>query len=230
MPRISKPTFAFEHSFLNESPHAFIIGMDEAGCGPWAGPLVAGAVAFSIDQWDMIEKTFNLNDSKKLTAQKRNDLFPKIQNYGVTGVGIASVQEIDELGLSAAHRLALGRAIDMLLSKKNIVHPVILMDGVRHPKLSYQTHMIVKGDSKSCSIAAASILAKVTRDRLMQDIAIEYPYYGFEKNAGYGTKIHRDALNLYGITPHHRRSYAPIRAFLEDGARHVYTSLNMGYK
>jgi ribonuclease HII len=209
---------------LKESPDALIIGMDEAGCGPWAGPLVAGAVAFSLDQWDMIEKTLSLNDSKKLTPKKRDALFPKIQDYGMTGVGIASVQDIDTLGLAAAHRLALARAMEMLLSKNSVFNPIIFMDGVRSPKLPYPTHMMVKGDSKSCSIAAASILAKVTRDRLMKVLADDYPDYGFEKNAGYGTKAHREALHEYGVTVHHRQSYAPIRAFLDDKSAHIHLS------
>lgn len=214
MLQISRPTFLLEKTVLQNNPTALIIGMDEAGCGPWAGSLVAGAVAFFSHHWDMIEGTLQLNDSKKLSSKKREGLFPKIHDYAVTGVGIVSVEEIDEMGLAAAHRLSLKRAMTMLLTSHPHEEPFILMDGIRQPKLPYPTQMIVKGDSKSCSIAAASILAKVTRDRLMQGLSFDFPQYGWEKNAGYGTKAHQEALKTYGVTAHHRRSYAPIQKFL----------------
>ena len=191
----------------------YVVGIDEVGCGPWAGPVMVGAVIFEKRKWDMIQKTIPLNDSKKLTPLKREKLFDQIKDHAShVAVASASVTEIDHMNIARAVALATKRCLEQL----HCSIETLLIDGIRDPKLSYPTQMIVKGDNKSCSIAAASILAKVTRDRLMQALSLQYPYYSFETNVGYGTQKHRDAIATYGITEHHRRSYAPIKKWIEE--------------
>lgn len=203
------PTFDLERQ-LNAD---YIVGIDEAGCGPWAGPVVVSSVLFEKSKWEFIQNKLALNDSKKLTAAKRDKLFDEIKQHAAHyAVAEASVEEIDQLNIVKAVTLATKRCLDQLQCPIE----ALLIDGIRNPKLPYPTHMIVKGDSKSCSIAAASILAKVTRDRIMADLAKKYPQYGFESNAGYGTKKHIEAINLFGITDHHRKSYAPIKRWIQE--------------
>lgn len=183
-----------------------VAGVDEAGRGPWAGPVVAAAVILYPTRIDGID------DSKKLTAAKRDALYDAIRAHACTGVGIASVEEIDRLNILAATMLAMQRAVAALGTAPHLA----LIDGNKAPVLACHTQTIVGGDAKSLSIAAASIIAKVTRDRMMCELAQRHPHYGWERNAGYGTKHHQDALAAHGVTPHHRRSYAPIRALLEE--------------
>jgi ribonuclease HII len=152
-----------------------------------------------------------INDSKKLTAAKRDALFDAIMASAQVGVGMASVEEIDELNIIGATKLAMLRAIEALPTLPGMA----LVDGNRAPKLPCKVQPVVKGDSKSLSIAAASIIAKVTRDRLMHQLSLEYPGYGWERNAGYGTAQHQSGLAEHGVTIHHRRSFAPIRELLE---------------
>ena len=192
-----------------------VVGIDEAGRGPWAGPVVAGAVVFK-DRNHNPELVSMLNDSKKLSAKKREEIYEKMQKEAQEGnmllaIGEASVEEIDNLNILQATFLAMKRAFDSL----NIVPDMILIDGNQRPKnIQFPCKTVVKGDAKCSSISAASILAKVYRDRLMQKMAEQYPYYGFEKNAGYGTAAHIAGLKEHGITPIHRRSYKPIKEFL----------------
>lgn len=188
-----------------------IAGVDEAGRGPWAGPVVAGAVVFFNRKINPVLLN-SLDDSKKLSAKKREELYKLIQEEEAAGnlsygIGEASAAEIDEINILQATFLAMRRAMAALKCKPNTA----LVDGNRMPVgFVCPCKTIVKGDAKSFSIAAASVMAKVYRDRLMAELAQKYPWYGFEKNAGYGTKAHIDGLKQHGITPQHRKSYRPI--------------------
>lgn len=188
-----------------------IAGVDEAGRGPWAGPVVAGAVVFFNRKINPVLLN-SLDDSKKLSAKKREELYKLIQTEEIAGnlsygIGEATAAEIDEINILQATFLAMRRAMAALKCKPDTA----LVDGNRTPTdFACQCKTIVKGDAKSFSIAAASIMAKVYRDRLMAELAQKYPWYGFEKNAGYGTKTHIDGLKQHGITPEHRKSYRPI--------------------
>jgi ribonuclease HII len=179
-----------------------VCGIDEAGRGPWCGPVVASAVILGAD----FPK--NVNDSKKLTEKKRELIFDEIMKTCVVGIGQASVEEIDLYNIGKATKMAMERAYQALNKECNMA----LVDGNQLPTLPCKMQYVIKGDSVSCSIAAASIIAKVTRDRLITQLAQEFPQYGWVKSKGYGTAEHIEAIKKYGITPHHRRSYAPIRA------------------
>jgi len=199
------PTFEFE------SLYAFpVAGTDEAGIGSWIGPVVAAAVILDPDV--SLDLLGQLNDSKKLSEKKRDHIYALLQDspYAHIGVGEASLEEIDLLNIRGAGLLAMKRAVENLPLRPTMV----LVDGTGKPDLSLPIKTLIKGDQRSYSIAAASIIAKVTRDRWVQKIALDYPGYGFEKNAGYGTKQHQEALHAKGITPWHRRSYAPIAQLL----------------
>lgn len=184
-----------------------VVGIDEVGRGPFAGPVVAAAVV--LDQNNIPD---GIQDSKKLSKAKREELYGAIYAAAVVGIGEASVQEIDTHNILGASLLAMHRAMEALPFRPDVA----LVDGNRDPKLGIPTQLIVKGDGRSLSIAAASIVAKVTRDRKMCALAETYPHYGWEKNAGYGTAEHRKGLRDFGITPQHRRSFAPIRALIND--------------
>lgn len=191
------PDFEIEDTY--PSP---IAGVDEAGRGPWAGPVVAAAVI--LDRASVPE---GMNDSKKLTARRRAALFDVIRDAAIVGVGIGSVAEIDRLNIARANDLAMARAVAALPVKPAF----LLIDGRFVPhNLDLPARAVVRGDGKSLSIAAASIIAKVTRDRIMADLAARHPGYGWEQNAGYGTAQHRRALDHLGVTAHHRRSFRPI--------------------
>jgi len=194
-----------------------IVGIDEAGRGPWAGPVAAGAVIFKTRDLpqDLLE---GLNDSKKLSPQKREKMYQRLREEETNGkvaigIGLASCREIDEMNILQATFLAMSRAVKQLEISPNFA----LVDGNRMPhNMPCPAQTVVKGDAKSYSIAAASIVAKVYRDRLMCRLAQTYPQYGFEKNAGYGTAQHIEALKKYGVTPEHRMSYKPIKEVLAD--------------
>ncbi len=176
-----------------------ICGIDEAGRGPLAGPVYAAAVILPIDL-----EIDGLNDSKKLTEKKREALFDVICEKAISySIGIATEEEIDEINILNATFLAMRRAVDGLSVKPDYA----LIDGNQHPRLSIPDETVVKGDGKSMSIAAASILAKVSRDRFMLQIAEKYPEYCFEKHKGYGTKLHYEMIEKYGVAPIHRRSF-----------------------
>ena len=185
---------------------ATICGVDEAGRGPWAGPVVAAAVV--LDRGCVPP---GLDDSKKLTPRRRAALFDAIRAAASVGVGIASVEEIDALNILRANDLAMLRAIGALQPAPEAA----LIDGNRVPPgLPCRARALVGGDGRSLSIAAASIIAKVTRDRIMGELAGAHPGYGWERNMGYGTAEHRAGLIRLGVTPHHRRSFRPIHNIL----------------
>ena len=202
---------------LEEKCSGFVCGIDEAGRGPWVGPVVAGAVVFKTKEINP-ELTADLNDSKKLSAKKREKLYALLReeekNGNVyIGVGKASAEEIDTLNILQATFLAMKRAVSAL----PIVPDFALIDGNRLPtEFICPATCHIGGDAKSYSIAAASIIAKVFRDNLMKELAQKYPWYGFEKNAGYGTKDHVAGLQKYGIIKgEHRLSYKPVKAFMQ---------------
>ena len=185
---------------------ATICGVDEAGRGPWAGPVVAAAVV--LDRGCVPP---GLDDSKKLTPRRRAALFDAIRAAASVGVGIASVEEIDALNILRANDLAMLRAIGALQPAPEAA----LIDGNRVPPgLPCRARALVGGDGRSLSIAAASIIAKVTRDRIMGELAGAHPGYGWERHMGYGTAEHRAALIRLGVTSHHRRSFRPIHNML----------------
>ena len=187
-----------ENSFYSDEIQV-ICGVDEAGRGPLAGPVCAAAVILPKDL-----QIPGLTDSKKLTDKKRRELFPLIQEQALAyGIGFATEQEIDEINILQATFLAMQRALEQL----NIKPDLALIDGNREKDFGLPVKTVVKGDSLSANIAAASILAKVTRDNLMQEMAETYPQYGFEIHKGYGTKAHYAALREHGACPIHRMSF-----------------------
>ena len=180
-----------------------IIGIDEAGRGPLAGPVVAAAVKIKKYSDELQE----INDSKKLTEKKREKLFDIILNNFEVGIGIATPEEIDEINILNATFLAMRRSIEEL-GKKTDTDVLILVDGnFKIREYVGEQEPIIKGDAKSLSIAAASIIAKVTRDRMLVEDADKYPEYSFEKHKGYGTKAHREALLKYGPCSIHRKTF-----------------------
>lgn len=186
---------------------ATICGVDEVGRGPLAGPVTAAAVILNPD--DIPE---GLGDSKALTAKARAAVADQIHAKAQVSIAHASVEEIDLLNILAASHLAMERAVAALDAD------FALVDGNRLPKgLALPAEAIVKGDARSMSIAAASIVAKICRDEIMESLAQQFPGYGWEKNAGYPTQAHRDALIARGVTPHHRRSFAPVHKILYQG-------------
>ena len=202
---MTQPDYEFEKAALAGGALR-VAGVDEVGRGPLCGPVTAAAVVLNSD-----DIPNGLNDSKKMTAKKRDALFDEILAKADCCIAHASVQEIDEINILRAAHLAMERAVVGLSTPPDYV----LIDGNMIPKgLTISSEAVVKGDGRSLSIAAASIIAKVERDRIMADLAAEFPGYGWEKNAGYGTKQHLDALNRLGVTPHHRRSFKPIHNIL----------------
>ena len=186
-------------SSLRAEGYDRICGVDEAGRGPLAGPVCAAAVILPPD----VELP-GLNDSKKLSEKKRELLFPMIQEQAVAwSVAFASVEEIEELNILRATFLAMNRAIAGL----NVKPDLALIDGNQNREIAMPSRTVVHGDARCACIAAASILAKVSRDRLMKELAVRYPQYGFETHTGYGTKAHYAALREYGPCPIHRRSF-----------------------
>lgn len=176
-----------------------VCGVDEAGRGPLAGPVCAAAVI--LPEGVIID---GVNDSKKLSEKKRESLFDVIREQALSySIAYATVDEIEEINILNATMLAMRRAIDGLDIKADYA----MIDGNKIPPIDIDTECIVKGDAKSMSIACASILAKVSRDRLLYKYAEEYPMYGFDKHKGYGTKVHREAILKYGPCPYHRKSF-----------------------
>jgi ribonuclease HII len=197
------PDFSLEKEYSNK----MIIGVDEVGRGPLAGPVVAAAVYIPRANWGH-PVWREVQDSKKLSAVRREILFSVIQSQCYFGIAEASVEEIDSLNILQATFLAMKRAIE----KIDFSDPYILIDGNRLPKnWPWEALAIIKGDTKSASIAAASILAKVTRDKMMEELGKIYPHYGWSNNAGYGTSQHLEALGNHGVTHHHRKTFAPIK-------------------
>lgn len=184
---------------LRANGYELICGVDEAGRGPLAGPVCAAAVILPREA-----EIPGLNDSKKLSDKKRRELFPIIKEKAICyGIGLASHEEIDEINILQATYLAMERALAQLV----VTPQQVLIDGNRTKDFGLPVKTVVHGDSLSMSIAAASVLAKVTRDDLMLEMANEYPQYGFEIHKGYGTKAHYEALRTYGVCPIHRNSF-----------------------
>lgn len=209
MPDYMGPDFSFEDA----TGLQHVVGVDEVGRGPWAGPVIACAALFDLSpnkREALLARLTGLDDSKKLSAKRREALFEVIEAEATLSYGAASVEEIDALNILQASLLAMRRAVEGLPIRPQHA----LVDGNKDPGFGIPTQTIVKGDSRSLSIAAASVAAKVTRDRLMAALAKEFPAYGWEKNAGYGVRAHRAALQTHGVTPHHRRSFAPIKALI----------------
>ncbi len=209
------PDFVEEDKLCQQlnNPNSIIAGVDEAGRGPWAGPVVAAAAI--LDARDFPE---GLNDSKKLSKKKRDALYPLIMEKAQVGIGIATVEEIDQTNILAASLLAMVRAVENL----PVAVDGILVDGNREPPTDLPKKCLIKGDSRSLSIAAASIIAKNFRDKIMSDLAKIHPEYGWDKNAGYGVPKHINALRLVGVTPHHRKSFAPIKRILDEDSDTSY--------
>jgi ribonuclease HII len=198
------PHYIFESRWLKTIPGP-IAGVDEAGRGPLAGPVVAAAVIL-----DRKRIPKGLDDSKQMTADAREDAYGRIMACAVVGVGDATVDEIDLVNIRQATHLAMARAVRALA----LAPAFALVDGNDAPALPCRCDTIVEGDSRSVSIAAASIIAKVTRDRMMTALHQEHPGYGWLTNKGYGTPKHLDALNRLGPCRHHRRSFAPVYQIL----------------
>ncbi len=191
-------TYEFENQ-AHIDGYKIVCGVDEAGRGPLAGPVYAAAVILP----DGLEN-LGINDSKKISEKKREQIFEIItQNSIAYGIGFATETEIDEINILNATFLAMKRAVENM----GIEPDLVLVDGNRKPGTGFEEITIVKGDAKSISIAAASILAKVSRDRYMRQIAEKYPEYEFEKHKGYGTKLHYEKIAQYGILPDHRKSF-----------------------
>lgn len=205
------PHFDFERAAFARG-HACVAGIDEAGRGPWAGPVVAAAVILNPDVLPL-----GVNDSKKLSHEKREELHDLIFSVAEVGIGIADVATIDRDNILQATYAAMIQAVGQLKRAPALA----LVDGNRAPKLACMTETIIEGDGKCLSIAAASIIAKVTRDRMMIALDNECPGYGFAQHKGYGTPEHQAALSRLGPTAHHRRSFEPIRILYEAATRYL---------
>lgn len=199
------PTFELEtvELMLGGGP---LVGIDEAGRGPWAGPVVAAAVVLDPDNLPV-----GIADSKQLDADQREVVFQRIKAQALAvGLAVADAERIDRENILNATLWAMGEAVKQLVLKPRLA----LVDGNKLPRLSFPARAIVKGDAKCLSIAAASIMAKVTRDRIMIELARTCPGYGFERHKGYGTPEHKDAITRLGVTPYHRRSFKPVQLAL----------------
>jgi len=198
------PSFELEAVTLRLSGGP-VAGVDEAGRGPWAGPVVAAAVI--LNPGDIPE---GINDSKALDPETRESLYEQITARAEFGVGIADVARIDRDNILQATLWAMRRAVSKLRTRPKVV----LVDGDRSPRVACECRTVVGGDALCLSIAAASIVAKVTRDRLMIALAEKFPGYGFERHKGYGTPEHHEAVRRLGVTRHHRRSWRPVQLAL----------------
>jgi ribonuclease HII len=205
------PDLSFEQD-LWLAGKSFIAGVDEAGRGAWAGPVTAAAVILPVDPSGLPGFLAGVRDSKLMSAAQRTMWAGRIYEQAIAvGVGWADYSEIDTLGIFPATRLAMIRAIQAL----NHSIDQLLIDAVKLPDVDIPQTSLIKGDARSLSIAAASVIAKTSRDRRMQELEIDYPGYGFARHKGYGTASHQAALSARGVSAIHRRSYAPIRSLLE---------------
>ncbi len=210
MAQTSKKQFPtlIEEIALFEQGYLFIAGLDEVGRGCLAGPVVAAAAILSPEDTTLVHLA-GVNDSKQVAQPARERLYDQIMQHAIaTGVGYGSVEIIDERNILQATKYAMEQAIGQLSPAPH----ALLLDAILLPKVSLPQRSIIKGDARCLSIAAASIIAKVTRDRLMLELHEQYPEYGFDRNKGYGTPTHLTALRKYGATPLHRRSFAPVGA------------------
>ncbi len=206
--RSRRPTFSRERKLAAQG-WSIIAGIDEAGRGPLAGPVVAAAVVL-----DPKRVPRGLDDSKRLDAAQRERLFAMITECATVGIGIADVGRIDRDNILQATHWAMREAVEAL----PVAPGIVLVDGNRAPGLAVETETIVGGDALVASIAAASIIAKVTRDRMMVELAARYPVYGFDTHKGYGTPQHLGAIRRHGTCAEHRRSFAPIRKALAESS------------
>lgn len=202
----------------NAARPTLVVGVDEAGRGPWAGPVTAAAVWVDPDRVPGVLRR-ELDDSKLIAPDRRLVLFDALSDCAETGraaigLGAASVAEIDDLNILQASLTAMARAVAALEAALGRCADAALIDGDRLPRLACKSEAVVGGDGRSLSIAAASVVAKVTRDRQMARLAEVHPGYGWERNKGYGTPAHRAALARLGATPEHRRSFRPVRESL----------------
>lgn len=193
------PDFSLERAFSG-----VVAGVDEAGRGPLAGPVVAAAVVLERSLPPKVAAL--IDDSKRLDAASREAAYAAFLPYALIGAGAASVAEIDRLNILRATHLAMVRAVGRL----GVPLDCVLVDGNRLPPLRLPMQAVIGGDAKSLSIAAASIVAKLIRDRLMARLAVRYPAFGWQRNMGYGTAEHQMALEKVGVTRHHRRSFQPV--------------------
>lgn len=205
---MNKPDYSLE-TLLHEQGYVRIAGVDEVGRGPLAGPVTAAAVVLDADNIPL-----GLNDSKKLTAKVREALSLELHQQAEICIAHATVDEIDDINILRASHLAMERAVAGL----NPPPDYLLIDGNLLPRgLTIPAQAVVKGDGRSVSIAAASIVAKICRDHIMVDLAQQHPGYGWETNAGYPSPAHKKALQILGVTPHHRRSFKPVHNMLYQG-------------
>jgi len=204
----SAPTL-LEEIALYKQGYSLVAGLDEAGRGCLAGPVVAAAVILPLDDTNITMMHFaGVNDSKQLTHTQRERLYSLIMQHGfAVSIGIGSVELIDAYNILQATKKAMCNALGTL----NPPPQALLLDALLLPNVTLPQRSIIKGDARCLSIAAASIIAKVTRDHFMLSLHEEYPNYGFDQHKGYGTPAHLAALRKYGATPHHRRTFAPVR-------------------
>lgn len=203
---MTSPTLELETT-LKAAGIKLVAGVDEAGRGAWAGPVVAAAVILP----EQMPEKLGINDSKQLTPAQRDRLFVKIEELAVAvGVGVIAVEEVDKLGVAQATYVAMAQAVDGLRAKPEF----ILVDGFKVNFAQAPSSGIIYGDQKSVSIAAASIVAKVVRDRLMVELHNKYPRFGFAIHKGYGTALHQERIAKHGICPAHRKSFAPVKIML----------------
>jgi len=211
---MEKSTFLLEKELAGKG-YDFVVGVDEAGRGPLCGPVLAAAVVLKNheeagdlkdEMWDLVR------DSKKLSEKKRDFLSVEIKQHALAWtIASCSAQEIDEINILQASLLAMKRAIEAIQTQFGITPDIVQVDGNKCPKINLPCEAIVKGDSKVQAISAASILAKVARDAELYELDKIYPQYGFARHKGYPTTFHLEMLNLYGVTPVHRLSYAPVK-------------------
>lgn len=212
------PDLSFETEILQKDKR-LIVGLDEAGRGALAGPVVAGAVILPLGDQNKLDQLADVNDSKQLSAQKRATFYDLIITYAQAwGVGIVSAQDIDRIGIIPATKRSMHLALGNLQLPEGEAIDYALIDGrIKLQDLPIPQRSIIKGDTLSLSIAAASIIAKVTRDRILESAAVNWPLYRLEQHKGYGTKLHRELIKTYGGTPFHRHSFAPLKKRLLDG-------------
>jgi ribonuclease HII len=206
------PTLIEEMALL-EQGYCFVAGLDEAGRGCLAGPVIAAAVILPLsdDPASILERFSGVNDSKQLTLPARERLYDVVMQHALAvSVGIGSVEVIEQRNILQATKYAMCEA----LTRLDPYPQALLLDAIHLPTIKLPQRSIIKGDARCLSIAAASIIAKVTRDRLMVQLHQEFPAYGFNQHKGYGTEAHIVAIHQHGVTPHHRRSFSPIRELL----------------
>lgn len=201
-------SLTYEYQYWESGCHR-IVGLDEAGRGTWAGPVSAGAVCLPLERGDLSKVLAGVRDSKQMTPRQRGILVERIKEVATTwGVGSASSEEIDEFGIVPATKLAMKRALEMT----RVQPDCLFLDSLAWPEVNLPQISLVKGDSRSLSIAAASVVAKVWRDEYMRELDKQYPQYGFAVHKGYGTARHHAALKQYGPCAIHRMTFAPLRA------------------